>query len=91
MRIILDRTPQGYWTIEMPGGSPGIPLCLDNSVKAGDAAAYVARCNPRAKIGIRSKAIGPEVELAYGAVLWLKDEWTERARASDPGDVHGEQ
>ena len=80
MRIILNRTTSGYWVMEMDGLDPGIPLCIEPGCKAGDVAVYVARCNPRAKIGIRSACIGPEVVKAYGDVVWLKEEFNERAQ-----------
>jgi hypothetical protein len=80
MKIILNCTPAGYWVMELDGLVPGIPLCLEPGCKAGDVAVYVARCNPRAKIGIRSACIGPEVVQAYGDVLWLKDEFNDRAQ-----------
>jgi hypothetical protein len=80
MKIILNRTTSGYWVMEMDGLDPGIPLCIEPGCKAGDVAVYVARCNPRAKIGIRSACIGPEVVKAYGDVVWLKEEFNERAQ-----------
>jgi hypothetical protein len=66
--------------MEMDGLDQGIPLCTEPGITAGDIAVYVARCNPRAKIGIRSACIGPEVVKAYGDVVWLKDEFNERAQ-----------
>ena len=80
MKIILNRTSAGYWVMEMDGLPMGIPLCIEAGCRAGDVAVYVARCNPRAKIGIRSACIGPDVVQAYGDVLWLKDEFNERAQ-----------
>ena len=86
MRIILNKTPLGYWYMEVEGMPQGIPVCLQANAKAGDVAAYVVKCNPRAKVGIRSAVIGPEVVAAYGETLWLRDGFSR-----DPGDVHGEQ
>ena len=80
MKIILNRTSAGYWVMEIDGLDPGIPLCTEPGIAAGDIAVYVARCNPRAKIGIRSACIGPDVVQAYGDVVWLKDEFNERAQ-----------
>ena len=80
MRIILNRTASGYWVMEMDGLNPGIPLCIEPGCKAGDVAVHVALCNPRAKIGIRSALLGPDVVRAYGDVVWLKDEFNERAQ-----------
>ena len=80
MKIILNRTSAGYWVMEMDGLPAGIPLCTEPGVAAGDIAVYVARCNPRAKIGIRSACIGPDAVMAYGDVVWLKDEFNERAQ-----------
>ena len=78
MKIILNRTASGYWVMDFDGLQ--LPLCLDPGCRAGDVAVYVARCNPRAKIGIRSACIGPDVVQAYGDVVWLKDEFNERAQ-----------
>ena len=83
MKIILNRTSAGYWVMEMDGLPAGIPLCIEAGCRAGDVAVYVARCNPRAKIGIRSACIGPDVVTAYGDVVWLKDEFVARASAID--------